>query len=42
MHFRKFISLLAVFLVLTRPLPAEPLEVKAVGIVKEVPFSFSD
>ena len=42
MHFRKFTSLLAILLVLTRPLPAEPLEVKAVGIVKEVPFSFSD
>ena len=42
MHFRKVFSLLAVFLVLTRPLPAEPLEVKAVGIVKEAPLSLSD
>ena len=42
MIFRKFLSLLAIFLVLTRPMPPDPLEVKAIGIVKEVPFSLSD
>jgi len=42
MHFRKLVALLAIFLVLTRPLPEEPPEAQAAGAIQEVSFGASD